>query len=66
MNVGGKPQVVVSATKKIRSYDLATGKQIWECAGMTANSIPSPVPADGILYATSGFRGSALLAIKLA
>jgi outer membrane protein assembly factor BamB len=64
--VNGKPQVVVSATRKIRSYDLATGKQIWECAGMTANSIPSPVTADGVLYATSGFRGSALLAIKLA
>jgi len=66
VNVNGKPQVVVSATRKIRSYDLATGKQIWECAGMTANSIPSPVTSDGVLYAISGFRGSALLAIKLA
>jgi outer membrane protein assembly factor BamB len=65
VQVNGKPQVVVSATKKIRSYDLATGKQIWECAGMTDNAIPSPVTADGVLYATSGFRGSALLAIKL-
>lgn len=66
VNVNGKQQVVVSATRKIRSYDLASGKQIWECAGMTANSIPSPVTADGVLYAISGFRGSALLAIKLA
>ena len=66
VNVNGRPQVVVSATRKIRSYDLATGKQIWECAGMTANSIPSPVTTDGMLYAISGFRGSALLAIKLA
>ena len=64
--VNGKHQVVVSATRKIRSYDLATGKQIWECAGMTANAIPAPVTADGVLYATSGHRGSALLAIKLA
>src|SRR5688572_30457107 len=63
--VDGKPQVIVSATHKIRSYDLATGKQIWECAGMTDNAIPTPVAADGVLYATSGFRGSALLAIKL-
>lgn len=65
VTVAGKPQVVVSATRKIRSYDLATGKQIWECAGMTANTIPTPVTANGVLYATSGFRGSALLAIKL-
>ena len=61
----GKKQVVTSATKKIRSYDLATGKLIWECAGLTPNVIPSPVAANGIVYAISGFRGNALLAIKL-
>jgi outer membrane protein assembly factor BamB len=61
----GKPQVVTAATRKIRSYDLATGKLLWECAGMTANVIPSPVAADGVVYASSGFRGSALLAIRL-
>ncbi|MFQ5640205.1 MAG: PQQ-binding-like beta-propeller repeat protein [bacterium] len=62
----GKQQVIVSATKRIRSYDLATGKVIWECGGMTRNAIPSPVYADGIVYVTSGFRGSSLLAIRLA
>lgn len=62
----GSAQVIVSATKRIRSYDLKTGKQIWECGGMTANAIPSPVSAgDGMVYITSGFRGSALLAIRL-
>ena len=33
---------------------------------MTANTIPSPVTADGIVYVTSGFRGNALQAIRLA
>lgn len=61
----GKTQIVTAATRKIRSYDLATGKLLWECSGMTANVIPSPVSAHGLLYAFSGFRGSALLAIKL-
>lgn len=61
----GKPQVVTDASGKIRSYDLATGKVIWECAGLTANVIPSPVAADGIVYCMSGFRGNALLAIRL-
>jgi outer membrane protein assembly factor BamB len=61
----GKPQVVVNATGKIRSYDLANGKLIWECAGLTPNAIPSPVFGNGIVYCTSGFRGSALLAIRL-
>lgn len=61
----GKAQVIVTATKKTRSYDLATGKQVWECAGMTANVIPSPVTGFGMVYAISGFRGNCLQAIKL-
>jgi outer membrane protein assembly factor BamB len=61
----GKPQVIVSASKRIRSYDLATGKQIWECGGMVANVIPTPVSGFGMVYAISGFNGNALLAIKL-
>jgi len=65
IEVEGKPQVVVSASQRIRSYDLATGKQIWECGGMTANVIPTPVAGHGLLFVTSGFRGNALLAIKL-
>ena len=32
---------------------------------MTLNSIPSPVAADGMVFVTSGFRGNALLAIRL-
>lgn len=61
----GKPQVIVSATNKIRSYDLTTGAQLWECRGMTANVIPTPVAGFGMAYAISGFRGHALLAIRL-
>lgn len=62
---GGKTQVVVNATSKVRSYDLASGKQLWEGPGLTANAIPSPVYSDGVVYTMSGFRGAALYAIKL-
>jgi len=64
--VGGKPQVIVNATGKVRSYDLATGELIWETGGMTVNTIPSPVVGGGLAYVTSGFRGNALKAIRLA
>ena len=60
-----RPQVIVNATGKVRSYDLATGEQLWELGGQTANAIPSPVAQDGVAYVTSGFRGSALFAIRL-
>ena len=66
VEVEGKPQVVTSATKFIRSYNLNTGELIWKCGGMTLNAIPMPFAADGILYVMSGFRGNALLAIRLA
>jgi len=62
---GGKAQVIVNASGKVRSYDLATGKEIWSCAGQTANAIPTPVADADTVYVTSGFMGSALYAIKL-
>ncbi|MBI3850477.1 MAG: PQQ-like beta-propeller repeat protein [Verrucomicrobia bacterium] len=62
---GGKRQVVVNATGKVRSYDMATGKLLWECSGQTVNAIPSPVADADTVYVTSGFRGSALFAFRL-
>ena len=62
----GKPQVITTGTNRVRSYDLETGKLLWEGDGLTANSIPSPVAADGIAYLMSGFRGSELRAVQLA
>jgi outer membrane protein assembly factor BamB len=66
VEVDGQRQVVVNATGKVRAYDLATGKVVWEVGGMTANAIPTPVSANGLLFVTSGFRGNALKAIRLA
>jgi len=63
--VGGKAQVITSATSRVRSYDLATGALVWQASGMTANVIPMPVHSDGLLFLTSGFRGNALLAVRL-
>jgi outer membrane protein assembly factor BamB len=61
----GAPQVIVAGTNHVVSYDLATGAERWRAGGLTANAIPSPVYADGIVYVTSGFRGNALQAIRL-
>lgn len=61
----GQTQVLISAANRIRSYALDDGKLLWECAGMTANPIPTPVADADTAYFISGFRGAALLAIKL-
>jgi outer membrane protein assembly factor BamB len=62
----GRRQVITSATQRIRSYDAATGDLLWEAGGMTGNVIPCPVADSGLVFCMSGFRGSALLAIRLA
>ncbi len=61
----GRVEVVTGATERIVSYDLATGEQLWEAEGLTSNVIPSPVSAGGMVYLTSGHKGSALRAIRL-
>ena len=61
----GRKQLVVSASTKVRSYDPATGKLIWECAGLGGNVIPAPVANSGVVYVMSGYRDPNLLAIRL-
>src|SRR5262249_39654488 len=61
----GRTQVILNATKRIRSYDLATGQELWQCGGMTVNAIPSLVTQDGVAYAMSGYKGAAVAAISL-
>jgi outer membrane protein assembly factor BamB len=62
---GGKAQVIVSGTHRIRGYDLSSGAVVWECAGLSSNVVASPVSAKGILYAGSSYDTRALLAIRL-
>ena len=61
----GRKQIVVSASRKVRSYDLKTGEVIWECAGLGTNTIPTPVRQGDLVYVMSGHREPNLLAIRL-
>ena len=62
----GKKQVVACAIRRTCSYDLESGALLWETRGMTANPIPCPVSADGIVYLMGGYNESILQAISLA
>ncbi len=62
---GGRAQVIASAMNTVTSYDLETGKVVWQGPGLTMNPIPSAVHDDGMVFAVSGFRGNRLHAIKL-
>ncbi len=65
VEVDGKPQVIVSATKRIRGYDLASGRQIWECAGLTENVVASPIYTEGMLIAGNSYYQQNMLGIRV-
>ncbi|HET9482011.1 MAG TPA: PQQ-binding-like beta-propeller repeat protein [Candidatus Polarisedimenticolia bacterium] len=61
---GGRSIVIVSATEKVRAYDLKTGEVIWTCGGLGLNCIPTPVASDGLVFVMSGYREPAGMAIR--
>jgi outer membrane protein assembly factor BamB len=65
VQIDGKPQVIISATRRIRGYDLASGALLWECAGLTENVVASPVFTDGILIAGNSYYQQSMLALRL-
>jgi outer membrane protein assembly factor BamB len=62
---GGKTQVIVNGTARIRSHDLATGKVLWSCGGMTTNAIPSPVRLGDSVLCMSGYGPGQVVSIPL-
>ena len=61
----GKTQVITSASRLVRSYDLASGAVLWQCSGQVGNVTPSPVSDGERVICMSGYRGSAAYAIPL-
>jgi outer membrane protein assembly factor BamB len=62
----GQAQVIVSGSQRVRSYDLASGKLIWECAGLSVeNVVASPVAGHGMVFAGSTYDKPGVLAVRL-
>ncbi len=65
LELTGATQVIVCGTERVRGYDLANGDEIWQCGGLSANIVATPVASDGILYVGSSYEKRALMAIEL-
>lgn len=51
-----RPELIVNATKAVRSYDPETGKLLWECRGpATSITTPTPTFSNGLIIVSSGF-----------
>ena len=61
----GVAQVIVAGTSRVRGYHLETGEVIWECGGLAANIVASPVAGDGMAFVGSSYDKRVLLAIRL-
>lgn len=61
----GRTQVITNASRRVRSYDLATGDVLWECGGQVANVTPSPVLVGDRVVCMSGYRGSIAMSLPL-
>lgn len=54
-----RTEIVVAGTTRVRSYDLA-GRVLWELAGMSSITIPTPFERHGLLFVSSGYVGDPL------
>ena len=62
----GLEQVIMNGQTAARAYDLATGREVWRCAGQTQRPCASAVAVDGTAWVGSGFRGAFLGAFDMA
>ena len=60
----GRPQLVLSGSKCVASYDPDTGKQIWIIDGPTDQFVASLVYTEGIFFVTGGYPDHHLIGIK--
>jgi outer membrane protein assembly factor BamB len=61
----GKAQVILAATKRVRSYDLETGETLWEVGGLSRNVVATPVATEGLAFVANSYDWRAMLAIRL-
>ena len=64
--LAGRPQMVLSGTKCVASYDPRDGKEIWRIDGPTEQFVASLVHHEksGLLFMTGGFPEHHILAIR--
>ncbi|MFN0083855.1 MAG: PQQ-binding-like beta-propeller repeat protein [Blastocatellia bacterium] len=51
----GKAMIVTNATKRIRGYDPATGKEIFELSGNSEVTVGTPVVGHNMVFVTAGY-----------
>jgi outer membrane protein assembly factor BamB len=53
----GRTELIVIGRQHAIAYSPETGKELWRIGGLTGQSTPTPVAADGLLYLATGSQG---------
>jgi outer membrane protein assembly factor BamB len=51
---GGRPEVLFQSAGELTAYDAESGSKLWAHAGEKLSTIPSPIAAEGRVYAPGG------------
>lgn len=61
---GGRTDLVIAGSGKMKGYDPATGKELWTCNTLLRTIMVSPVVHDGIIYIAVQSYGDATRTLK--
>jgi outer membrane protein assembly factor BamB len=62
--LAGRPQLIVTGMFQVTSYDPATGKELWSCAGPSEVTACTVACSDSLVLATGGYPEKEMLAIR--
>ena len=65
IDVDGVPQVIVAGTDRLRGHDLATGRELWQVGGLSANVVASPVASGRRVFAGSSYEHQIFFGLEL-
>lgn len=64
VTVDGRKQVVSGAGDVLQGFDLQSGQRLWTVRSNGEGLVPSIVAGDGMIFATTGFGQSEILAVR--
>jgi outer membrane protein assembly factor BamB len=64
LEVNQQPQLIVSGTENLISYDPRTGKEIWSTEGVGGVSVHTPVSGHGMVFVSTGYPIKNVLAVR--
>ncbi len=62
-SVNGRPQMILSGSQTVASFNPRDGKRLWVCDGPTEQCVASLVEGKGLIFVTGGFPDREILAI---